>query len=106
MGLDGAPMFIYGAAAFNKPGGLLRQSTISLETTNGSLATLSAPVCLTLVDASKTTLECERALSNLPRPTMTLFMTGQSYHHRNCALGLAFLSLFQSLCKVCNRQLL
>ena len=64
------------------------------------------PVCLTLVDASGTTLECERYSPNLSRPTMTLSMTGQDflsggvrYHHRNCALGLAFPSLFQLLCK-------
>lgn len=73
MSLDGAPTFVYGAAAFNKPGDLLRQSTIPLETTNGSLATLSAPVCLTLVDASETTLECER------HSPMTLSMTGQVF---------------------------
>jgi hypothetical protein len=72
-------MFVYRAAAFNKPSGLPWQSAISLETTNSPLATLPAPVCLTLVDASETTLDCERHSLNLPRPMVILSMTGQIY---------------------------
>ena len=77
-----------------------------LKTTNSPLATLFAPVCLTLVDAFETTLDYERHFPKLLQPMTTLFMTGQvflsggvCFHHRNCALGLAFPPPFQSLCK-------